>query len=74
MPVNDERSAYHSQLQTMLQAKANLKATNETKYVDGREETICEKHDDPKLPGEAKSAMKDMYDMNANANFDLTLE
>ena len=43
----------------MLKAKANLRQT------DGKEEAVVEKQNDPELPGEAKSAMNDMCEINA---------
>ena len=58
----------------MLQANVNLKAISEARHDDGREEGASEKDDELELPGEAKSAMKDMCEMNDNANSDLTLE
>ena len=66
---------YHSRLQTMLKAKANLKAIREARQTDGKKEVVVEKHNDPELPGEAKSAMNDTCEINANAKSDdLALE
>ena len=72
--VSVDCSAYYSRMQTMLQAEANVKAINEARQVDGTEKSVAENVDDRELPGEAKSAMKIMCDMNANSNGDLTLE
>ena len=57
----------------MLKAKANLKAIREARQTDGKEEAVVEKQNDPELPGEAKSAMNDMCELNAKSN-DLTLQ
>ena len=73
LPASDDCQNYHSHLQTMLKAKANLKAIRETRQTDGKEEAVVEKQNDPELPGEAKSAMNDMCEINAKSN-DLTLQ
>ena len=73
LPASDNCQNYHSRLQTMLKAKANLKAIREARQTDGKEEAVVEKQNDPELPGEAKSAMNDMCEINAKSN-DLTLQ
>ena len=67
LPASEDCQNYHSRLQTMLKAKANLKAIREARQTDGKEEVVVEKQNDPELPGEAKSAMNDMCEINANA-------
>ena len=57
LPASDNCQNYHSRLQTMLKAKANLKAIREARQTDGKEEAVVEKQNDPELPGEAKSSM-----------------
>ena len=75
LPASGDCQNYHSRLQTMLKAKANLKAIREARQTDGKEEAVVEKHNDPELPGEAKSAMNDMCEINANAKSnDLSLQ
>ena len=75
LPASKDCQNYHSRLQTMLKAKANLKAIREARQTDGKEEVVVEKQNDPELPGEAKSAMNDMCEVNANAKSnDLTLQ
>ena len=69
-----ECSASHSHLQTILKVMTIVKAISEARQADGVQEMVIEKDNDPELPGEDKSAMKDMCEMNANANSDLTLE
>ena len=59
---------------TMLKARTNIKAISEARQADGVQERVIERDNDPELPGEAKSAMKNMCEMNANASSDLTLE
>ena len=68
LPASDNCQNYHSRLQTMLKAKANLKAIREARQTDGKEEAVLEKQNDPELPGEAKSAMNDMCEINAKSN------
>ena len=73
LPASDNCQNYHSRLQTMLKSKANLKAIREARQTEGKEEAVVEKQNDPELPGEAKSAMNDMCEINAKSN-DLTLQ
>ena len=56
----------------MLKARTN--AISEARQADSVQERVIEKDNDPELPGEAKSAMKDMCEMNANASSDLIVE
>ena len=58
----------------MLKARTNVKAISEARQADSVQERVIEKDNDPELPGEAKSAMKEMCEMNTNACSDLTLE
>ena len=51
------------------------KAIREARQTDGKEEVVVENHNDSELPGEAKSAMIDMCEINANIKSnDLTLQ
>ena len=45
-----------------------LKDIREARQTGGIEEAIIEKHNDPELPGETKSAMNDTHEINANPN------
>ena len=42
LPASDDCQNYHSRLQTMLKAKANLKAIREARQSDGKEEAVVE--------------------------------
>jgi len=74
LPASEECSAYHSRLQKMLEAKNNLRAINEARRENDAPKYDHKEDDDPQLPGQAKSAMEDMLDMNTKSGNDLTLE
>ena len=48
----------------MLQAHSNIKKINEARQADGVEEKVNKEDDDPQLMGEAKTAMKEVVEMN----------
>ena len=66
--VSSQSSNYHAKLQVMLAACSNVKQINEARQADGKED------DDPQLLGEAKTAMHDVFDMNAITCNDFMLE
>ena len=66
LPDDSTCSAYHGRLQKMLQAWANIKKINDARQADGEEHKISNRDDDPQLLGEAKTAMKELFDMNAH--------
>ena len=75
LPANDNCSAYHARLQTILKAQAKLKAISDARKSDAAdEETSKELDDHPQLLGEAKSAMQDVHGMNENKTNDLTFD
>ena len=78
LPANEECHNHHSHLQAILKAKTNLKAIKKARQADALEEPVVQNNDDPELPGElpgeAKLAMKDMCEMNANVGNDLSLD
>ena len=73
LPANEECHNHHSHLQAILKAKTNLKAIKKARQADALEEPV-QNNDDPELPGEAKLAMNDMCEMNANVGNDLSLD
>ena len=74
MPTNVDCSGYHDKLQKMLKAQSNIKMTNETRQTDGIEEKVNKEDDDPQLLVEAKTAMKEVVEINTNNSDTLTLE
>ena len=75
LPANDNCSAYHARLQTMLKVQAKLKAISDARKSDAADEEASKELDDhPQLLGEAKSAMQDVHDMNDNKTNDLTFD
>ena len=58
----------------MMQAQANVKKINDARQADGEEHTISKEDDEPQLMGEARAAMKDLFDMNTNPADTLSLE
>ena len=74
LPTNVDCSGYHDKLQKMLKAQSNIKKINEARQTDGIEEKINKEDDDPQLLGEAKTAMKEVVEINANNSDTLTLE
>ena len=66
LPDGSTCSTYHSRLQKMLQARANIKQINDARQADGEEHKISKQDGDPQLLGEAKTAMKELFDMNAH--------
>ena len=74
LPDDSTCSAYHSRLQKMLQARANIKQINDARQADGEEQKISKQDDDPQLLGEAKTAMKELFDMNAHPADTLSLK
>ena len=73
LPAGSDGSAYHSRLQKMLQAQTNVKKINDAKQANGEEHTTS-KDDKPQLMGEAKAAMKGVFDMNTNPANTLSTE
>ena len=74
LPDNDDCSAYHSRLQKMLKARETLKNINDARQADPAERLDNKEDDDPHIQGEAKSAMKDIVDINTKKCGDLPLE
>ena len=72
LPANAHCSAYHDKLQKMLKAQSNILKINEARQADGVEEKVNKEDDDPQLMGEAKTAMKEVVEMNNSDT--LTLE
>ena len=64
LPGNSDCSAYHCRLQKMLQAQANIKKIDDARQGDGEEHKISKEDDEPQLMGEARAAMKELFDMN----------
>ena len=62
LPADSHCSAYHCRLQKVLQPQANI---NHARQADGEEHRIS-KDDEPQLMGEARAAMKELFDMNTN--------
>ena len=58
----------------MLKAQSNIKKINEARQADGIEEKVNKEDDNPHLLGEAKTAMKEVVEINANNSDTLTLE
>ena len=58
----------------MLHAQANFKKINEARQADGEEHKISKEDDEPHLMGEARAAMKDLFDINTNQPDTLSLE
>ena len=73
LPAESDGSAYHPRLQKILQAQA-VKKINDARQADGEENTISKEDDEPQLMGEARAAMKDLFDMNTNPANTLSLE
>ena len=63
LPTNVDCSGYHYKLQ---------KTINESRQPDGIEEKVNKEDDDPQLLGEAKTAMKEVVEINANNSDTLT--
>ena len=74
LPASSNCSAYHSRMQKMLQARANIKKINDARQAAGEEHKISKQDDDPQLMGEARTAMKELFDINARPNDTLSLE
>ena len=74
LPDDSTCSAYHSRLQKMLQVRANIKKINDARQADGEEHKISKQDDDPQLMGEARTAMKELFNMNAHPADTLSLE
>ena len=74
LPSNSTCSVYHAKLQKVLEAQSHIKNINDARQAEGDEEKINKEEDEPQLMGEAKTAMEDMFDMNANVHNDLTLD
>ena len=74
LPADSDGSAYHSRLQKILQAQASIKKINDARQADGEEHTISKEDDEPQLMGEARAAMKDLFDINTNQPDTLSLE
>ena len=68
LPTNVDCSGYHDKLQKMLKAQSNIKKINEARQADGIEEKVSKEDDDPQLMGEAKTAMTEVVEINANKN------
>ena len=63
--MTDDSSAYHEILQKILETQSKIKDLTEARQADGDEQRV-NNDNDPKLMGEAKNAMHDMFDMMAN--------
>ena len=74
LTTNVDWSGYHDKLQKMLKALSNIRKINEARQADGIEEKVNKEDDDPQLLGEAKTAMKEVVEINANNSDTLTLE
>ena len=74
LPADSDGSAYHSRLQKILQAQASIKKINDARQADGEEHKISKEDDEPQLMGEARAAMKELFDMNTNPADTLSLE
>ena len=61
-------------MQKILKAQSNIKKINEARQADGLEEKVNKEDDDPQLLGEAKTAMKEVVEINANNSDTLTLD
>ena len=62
-------------MEKVLQAQSNAKKINIARDTDGKEENTCANKDDNglQLMGKAKTAMKEVLDMNVNLDDTLTL-
>ena len=58
----------------MLQTQANIKKINDARHADGEEHKISKEGDEPQLMGEARAAMKELFDMNNNPADTLSLQ
>ena len=58
----------------MLQAQANIKKINHARQADGEEHKISKEDDEPQLMGEARAAMKELFEMNTNPANTLSLQ
>ena len=58
----------------MLQTQASIKKINDARQADGEEHKISKEDDEPQLMGEARAAMKELFDMNSNPADTLSLE
>jgi len=74
LPAASDGSAYHSRLQKILQAQASIKKINDARQADCEEHKISKEDDEPQLMGEARAAMKDLFDINPNQRDTLSLE
>ena len=74
LPGDSDCSAYHYRLKKMLRAQANIKKINDARQADGEERTISKEDNELQLMGEARAAMKEMFDMNTNQPDTLSLE
>ena len=63
LPADSDCSAYHCRLQKILQAQASIKKINDARQADGEEHKISKEDDEPQLMGEARAAMKELFDM-----------
>ena len=73
---NEECIQYHERLQAIRKAQSTLKQINEARKSDRLEEESKEGEEEENVlvVGEAKSAMEDMADMNANPTNDIPLD
>ena len=74
LPAESDGSAYHSRLQKILQAQVSIKKINDARQADGEEHKTSKEDDEPQLMGEARAAMKDLFDINTNQPDTLSLE
>ena len=67
---NTDCSAHHIQLQKALEAQAAVRKINEARQDANQDDshTIVQEVDEPQLMGEAKVAMKEVFDLNVNGN------
>ena len=57
-----------------MEAQSNIRKVNEARQSEGVEEKINKEENEPQLMGEAKTAMANMFDLNADLADNLTLE
>ena len=73
LPDNDECSRYHERLQAMLKAQSTLRKINEARKAEAVQQESKE-DEEIQVLGEAKSAMQDMAEMNANPSDSIPLD
>ena len=61
-------------MQKILQAQASIKKIDDARQADSEEHKISKEDDEPQLMGEARAAIKDLFDINTNQPDTLSLE